>query len=124
MGAAHHDINDYNKSLTSEERKKNASRAGTASGESRAQKKLMREALSDFLESKVSTCSYAKEIAEQYGITEDIKIKTLFVVSCTLNTLNNGTVKDLNIMLDLLKETEPEETNPNLKALINAIGEI
>lgn len=117
-------IDNYNKAITAEQRKENAKKAGVASGKARVQKQLLRDALNAFLDARVSDCSFARDIALQYGITSDVTIKTLFVVSCTLNTMKSGTIKDLDVLMNMLKENEHEEISPNLKALIDAVTQI
>ena len=51
------------------------------------------------------------KLAAQIGLKSDDSIKDLFTIVCTLNTLKNGELKDLELMMKLLGETSQSESS-------------
>ena len=78
---------------------------GIASGKARQERKAIQQMLSDYLEKNASKDPQLAKLAAKMGLKGDESIKYLFTVVCTLNTLKNGELKDLELMMKLLGET-------------------
>lgn len=100
-----------NSERTPNERKELARKGGIASGKARQERKAIQQMLSDYLEKNASKEPRLAKLAAQIGLKGDESIKYLFTVVCTLNTLKNGELKDLELMMKLLGETPQSESS-------------
>lgn len=92
-----------------EEAVKNGKKGGIASGQARRERKAVQALLNDFLDLEVSKSEKLSDLAKQYGVTTDSSIKELVTAVCVINTLENGTLKDLKILAELLGEVPTVE---------------
>lgn len=117
-----------NSERTPSERKELARRGGIASGKARQERKAIQQMLSDYLEKNASKDPQLAKLAARMGLKGDESIKYLFTVVCTLNTLKNGELKDLELMMKLLGETPQSESSEAaqqaefLEAVKKAVG--
>lgn len=88
----------------------NGRKGGVNSGIARREKKTVQKILNDFLSTAAKDNPQLAKLAAKMGLKGDESIKYLFTVVCTLNTLKNGELKDLELMMKLLGETPTPET--------------
>ena len=86
------------------------SSGGRASVKSRQERKAIQQMLSEYLSQNALNEPQLAKLAEKMGFKDDVSVKSLFTVVCTLNTLKNGELKDLELMMKLLGETPTPET--------------
>ena len=100
-----------NSERTPKERKELARKAGKASGKVRNERKAIQQMLCEYLGKSASKDPQLAKLAAKMGLKGDESIKYLFTVVCTLNTLKNGELKDLELMMKLLGETPQSESS-------------
>ena len=88
----------------------NGRKGGVNSGIARREKKTVQKILNDFLSTAAKDNPQVSKLAAKIGLKSDDSIKDLFTIVCTLNTLKNGELKDLELMMKLLGETPTPET--------------
>ena len=93
------------------------SRGGQKSVESRRQKKTVQKILNDFLSTAAKDNPQVSKLAAKMGLKSDDSIKDLFTIVCTLNTLKDGNLSDLERLSKLLGEqTEIADTEAQKQA--------
>ena len=99
--------------LTGEEQ----SKGGKKSVEVRRQKKTVQKILNDFLSTAAKDSPQVSKLAAKMGLQDDGSIKDLFTIVCTLNTLKDGNLSDLERLSKLLGEqTEIADTEAQKQA--------
>ena len=100
------------KLTVSEQRK-----GGQKSAQVRREKKTVQKILNDFLSTAAKDNPQVSKLAAKMGLQEDGSIKDLFTIVCTLNTLKNGNLSDLERLSKLLGEqTEIADTEAQKQA--------
>ena len=88
-----------------------ARQGGIASGVARREKKTVQKILNDFLSTAAKDNPQVAKLAAKMGLKSDDSIKDLFTIVCTLNTLKDGNLSDLERLSKLLGEqTEIADT--------------
>lgn len=112
---------------TGEQQVEIARKGGIASGIARREKKTVQKILGDYLDLGITENRTLEALARKVGISTDGSIKDLVTAVCVLNTLKNGELKDLELMMKLLGETPTPETpdtaDENEDALSKALRE-
>ena len=85
------------------------SKGGQKSGETRRLKKTNRTILNDFLESDCDSVPILSALATQLGITDEASVKQIVTMTCVLNSVKNGDVRDLETLQKLLGEETGKE---------------
>ena len=99
--------------LTVEEQSKGVQK----SVEVRRQKKTVQKILNDFLSTAAKDNPQVAKLAAKMGLKSDDSIKDLFTIVCTLNTLKDGNLSDLERLSKLLGEqTEIADTEAQKQA--------
>ena len=94
-----------------------ARQGGIASGIARREKKTVQKILSDFLDTSAKDNPQIAKLAAKMGLQGDESIKDLFTIVCTLNTLKDGNLSDLERLSKLLGEqTEVADTEAQKQA--------
>ena len=102
---------------TSSEARKNGKKGGIASGIARREKKTVQKILNDFLSTSAKDNPQVAKLAAKMGLKSDDSIKDLFTIVCTLNTLKDGNLSDLERLSKLLGEqTEIADTEAQKQA--------
>ena len=102
---------------TSSEARKNGKKGGIASGIARREKKTVQKILNDFLSTAAKDNPQVSKLAAKMGLKSDDSIKDLFTIVCTLNTLKDGNLSDLERLSKLLGEqTEIADTEAQKQA--------
>ena len=102
---------------TENERREIARQGGIASGIARREKKTVQKILNDFLSTAAKDNPQVAKLAAKMGLKSDDSIKDLFTIVCTLNTLKNGNLSDLERLSKLLGEqTEIADTEAQKQA--------
>ena len=100
------------KLTVSEQRK-----GGQKSAQVRREKKTVQKILNDFLSTAAKDNPQVSKLAAKMGLQEDGSIKDLFTIVCTLNTLKDGNLSDLERLSKLLGEqTEVADTEAEKQA--------
>ena len=100
------------KLTVSEQRK-----GGQKSAQVRREKKTVQKILNDFLSTAAKDNPQVAKLAAKMGLQEDGSIKDLFTIVCTLNTLKDGNLSDLERLSKLLGEqTEVADTEAEKQA--------
>ena len=100
------------KLTVSEQRK-----GGQKSAQVRREKKTVQKILNDFLSSAAKDNPQVSKLAAKMGLQDDGSIKDLFTIVCTLNTLKDGNLSDLERLSKLLGEqTEVADTEAQKQA--------
>ena len=100
------------KLTVSEQRK-----GGQKSAQVRREKKTVQKILNDFLSTAAKDNPQVSKLAAKMGLQEDGSIKDLFTIVCTLNTLKDGNLSDLERLSKLLGEqTEIADTEAQKQA--------
>ena len=94
---------------TESEAREYGKKGGIASGQTRRERKALQTLLADFLDLEVSESEKLSDLAKRYGVSTDSSIKELATVVCVVNTLENGTLKDLKLLAELLGEVPTVE---------------
>ena len=94
-----------------------ARQGGIASGIARREKKTVQKILNDFLSTAAKDNPQVSKLAAKMGLQDDGSIKDLFTIVCTLNTLKDGNLSDLERLSKLLGEqTEVADTDAEKQA--------
>lgn len=102
---------------TKEEQREIAKKGGIASGIARREKKTVQKILNDFLSTDAKDNPQVSKLAAKMGLKSDDSIKDLFTIVCTLNTLKDGNLSDLERLSKLLGEqTEIADTEAQKQA--------
>ena len=102
---------------TSSEARRNGKKGGIASGIARREKKTVQKILNDFLSTAAKDNPQVAKLAAKMGLKSDDSIKDLFTIVCTLNTLKDGNLSDLERLSKLLGEqTEIADTEAQKQA--------
>ena len=100
------------KLTVSEQRK-----GGQKSAQVRREKKTVQKILNDFLSTAAKDNPQVAKLAAKMGLQDDGSIKDLFTIVCTLNTLKDGNLSDLERLSKLLGEqTEIADTEAEMQA--------
>lgn len=100
------------KLTVSEQRK-----GGQKSAQVRREKKTVQKILNDFLSTAAKDNPQVSKLAAKIGLQDDGSIKDLFTIVCTLNTLKDGNLSDLERLSKLLGEqTEIADTEAQKQA--------
>ena len=100
------------KLTVSEQRK-----GGQKSAQVRREKKTVQKILNDFLSTAANDNPQVSKLAAKMGLQDDGSIKDLFTIVCTLNTLKDGNLSDLERLSKLLGEqTEVADTEAEKQA--------
>lgn len=100
------------KLTVSEQRK-----GGQKSAQVRREKKTVQKILNDFLSTAAKDNPQVEKLAAKMGLQDDGSIKDLFTIVCTLNTLKDGNLSDLERLSKLLGEqTEIADTEAQKQA--------
>lgn len=102
---------------TGEQQVEIARQGGIASGIARREKKTVQKILNDFLSTAAKDNPQVSKLAAKMGLQDDGSIKDLFTIVCTLNTLKDGNLSDLERLSKLLGEqTEIADTEAQKQA--------
>ena len=102
---------------TKDEQREIARKGGIASGVARREKKTVQKILNDFLSTSAKDNPQVAKLAAKMGLKSDDSIKDLFTIVCTLNTLKDGNLSDLERLSKLLGEqTEIADTEAQKQA--------
>ena len=102
---------------TKDEQREIARKGGVASGIARREKKTVQKILNDFLSTAAKDNPQVSKLAAKMGLRDDGSIKDLFTIVCTLNTLKDGNLSDLERLSKLLGEqTEIADTEAQKQA--------
>ena len=100
------------KLTVSEQRK-----GGQKSAQVRREKKTVQKILNDFLSTAAKDNPQVSKLAAKMGLQDDGSIKDLLTIVCTLNTLKDGNLSDLERLSKLLGEqTEVADTEAEKQA--------
>ena len=100
------------KLTVSEQRK-----GGQQSAQVRREKKPVQKILNDFLSTAAKDNPQVSKLAAKMGLQDDGSIKDLFTIVCTLTTLKDGNLSDLERLSILLGEqTEVADTEAEKQA--------
>ena len=95
----------------------NGRKGGVNSGIARREKKTVQKILNDFLSTAAKDNPQVSKLAAKMGLKSDDSIKDLFTIVCTLNTLKDGNLSDLERLSKLLGEqTEISDTEAKKQA--------
>ena len=114
---------------TGEQQVEIARQGGIASGIARREKKTVQKILNDFLSTAAKDNPQVSKLAAKMGLQDDGSIKDLFTIVCTLNTLKDGNLSDLERLSKLLGEqtevadTEAEKQAAFLDAVKKAVSD-
>lgn len=93
------------------------SKGGQKSAQVRREKKTVQKILNDFLSTAAKDNPQVSKLAAKMGLHDDGSIKDLFTIVCTLNTLKDGNLSDLERLSKLLGEqTEVADTEAEKQA--------
>lgn len=102
---------------TASEAREKGRNGGIASGIARREKKTVQKILNDFLSTAAKDNPQVSKLAAKMGLQDDGSIKDLFTIVCTLNTLKDGNLSDLERLSKLLGEqTEIADTEAQKQA--------
>ena len=102
---------------TESEAREKGRNGGIASGIARREKKTIQKILNDFLSTAAKDNPQVAKLAAKMGLRSDDSIKDLFTIVCTLNTLKDGNLSDLERLSKLLGEqTEIADTEAQKQA--------
>ena len=100
------------KLTVSEQRK-----GGQKSAQVRREKKTVQKILNEFLFTAAKDNPQVSKLAAKMGLQDDGSIKDLFTIVCTINTLKDGNLSDLERLSKLLGEqTEVADTEAEKQA--------
>ena len=92
-------------------------KGGQKSAQVRREKKTVQKILNDFLSTAANDNPQVSKLAAKMGLQDDGSIKDLFTIVCTLNTLKDGNLSDLERLSKLLGEqTEIADTEAQKQA--------
>lgn len=111
-----------NEERTPSERRRNASKAGKASGKKRREQKAVRQILAELLDNTVKDSKQFAGLAKKLGLESNKSVKEVFTMVCLLNTLKKGDLSDLEKLTLLLGEDRlPPEDSTAQSELLQAI---
>ncbi|MEE0982190.1 MAG: hypothetical protein U0K91_10925 [Acutalibacteraceae bacterium] len=94
-----------------------ASRGGKNSAIARKERKTIQNILNEYLNTTAKDNPQVAKLAAKMGLKGEESIKDLFTIVCTLNTLKNANLSDLERLVKLLGETtETESTTADKQA--------
>lgn len=103
--------------MTESEQRKIASKGGKASAIARKERKTIQNILNEYLNTTAKDNPQVAKLAAKMGLKGEESIKDLFTIVCTLNTLKNANLSDLERLVKLLGETtETESTTADKQA--------
>lgn len=116
-----------NEQRTPEERRRNATKAGIASGQARRQKRETRQILQNLLSVKAKDFKVFQKLASQMGLQDTVDIHELFTAICIMNSMKKGDLRDLEVLMRLTGEqqeslVEVEDLTP-IAEMLNSMGE-
>lgn len=79
-------------------------KGGQKSAQVRREKKTVQKILNDFLSTAAKDNPQVAKLAAKIGLQDDGSIKDLFTIVCTINTLKDGNLSDLERLSKLLGE--------------------
>lgn len=100
-----------------DEAAKYGSKGGKVSGESKRNKKLIREILSEFLDSEIKDNPQFAKIAAKMGVESNKSVKDIFTMVCLLNSVKEGNLSDLERLVKLLGEDKQNENTDVISKL-------
>lgn len=93
------------------------SAGGKASAIARKDRKTIQNILNEYLNTTAKDNPQVAKLAAKMGLKGEESIKDLFTIVCTLNTLKNANLSDLERLVKLLGETtETESTTADKQA--------
>lgn len=93
------------------------SAGGKASAIARKERKTIQNILNEYLNTTAKDNPQVAKLAAKMGLKGEESIKDLFTIVCTLNTLKNANLSDLERLVKLLGETtETESTTADKQA--------
>lgn len=93
------------------------SAGGKASAIARKERKTIQNILNEYLNTSAKDNPQVAKLAAKMGLKGEESIKDLFTIVCTLNTLKNANLSDLERLVKLLGETtETESTTADKQA--------
>lgn len=113
-----------NEERTPSERRRNASKAGKASGKKRREQKTVREILSTVLDGKIKDNEQFAKLAAKMGVNGKKSVKDIYTLVCLLNSVKKGDLSDLERLARLLGEDKQNENTDVITKLDNVIGEV
>ena len=103
--------------MTESEQREIASKGGKASAIARKERKTIQSILNEYLNTTAKDNPQVAKLAAKMGLKGEESIKDLFTIVCTLNTLKNANLSDLERLVKLLGETtETESTTADKQA--------
>ena len=103
--------------MTESEQREIASKGGKASAIARKERKTIQNILNEYLNTTAKDNPQVAKLAAKMGLKGEESIKDLFTIVCTLNTLKNANLSDLERLVKLLGETtETESTTADKQA--------
>lgn len=105
---------------STEEARERGRKGGIASGKARRDKKTVKTIVTELMNSKCSDYEAFRNITEKLGVERKMTVKQLFAIATTINTLKDGTLKDLLTLTELLGENE-EANNGVFAEILEAV---
>lgn len=105
---------------STEEARERGRKGGIASGKARRDKKTVKKIVTELMNSKCSDYEAFRNITEKLGVEREMTVKQLFAIATTINTLKDGTLKDLLTLTELLGENE-EANNGVFAEILEAV---
>ena len=109
---------------TTSEQREIAQKGGIASGESRRNKKAMREILAEILDSPATSNPQFAKLAAKMGIEGDKSVKDMFALVCLINSFKEGNLADLERAVKLLGEDKQNENEDVIAKLDAVLGKV
>ena len=100
------------------------SKGGQKSGESRRNKKAIREILSELLDGQIKDSPQFSKLASKMGIEGDKSVKDIFALVCLLNSVKDGNLADLERLAKLLGEDKQNENEDVIAKLDAVLGKV
>ena len=100
------------------------SKGGQKSGESRRNKKAMREILAEILDSPATSNPQFAKLAAKMGIEGDKSVKDMFALVCLINSFKEGNLADLERAVKLLGEDKQNENEDVIAKLDAVLGKV
>lgn len=105
-----------NEKRTPSERRKNAQKAGIASGKARREKKTVQKLLKLILDSPCGDYKAFDKLASQLGLESTESVKKVFVLACTQKALKKADLNTVVTLCGLLGE-EPQHGQTETPAI-------
>ena len=100
------------------------SKGGQKSGESRRNKKAIREILTELLDGQIKDSPQFSKLASKMGIEGDKSVKDIFALVCLLNSVKDGNLADLERLAKLLGEDKQNENEDVIAKLDAVLGKV